>query len=69
MFVCVCHAITDRDIDQAVAQGAVTLDRLKEELDVGTACGCCAEHIEQRLREGLTGAGAGAGYDVSPAFA
>lgn len=53
MFVCVCHAITDREIDQAVDNGAVTLNHLKDELDVGTACGTCAEYIEQRLQERL----------------
>jgi len=51
MFVCVCHAITDQEIDQAVDNGAVTLEQLKKELDVGTSCGTCAEYIEQRLQE------------------
>ncbi len=53
MFVCVCHAITDREIDQAVDSGAVTLNQLKDELDVGTSCGTCADYIEQRLQERL----------------
>lgn len=53
MFVCVCHAITDREIDQAVDSGSVTLEQLKNELDVGTSCGACAEYIDQRLQERL----------------
>ncbi|MEX2523755.1 MAG: (2Fe-2S)-binding protein [Gammaproteobacteria bacterium] len=66
MFVCVCHAITDREIDQAVEDGAVTLDQLKDELDVGTSCGTCAEYIEQRLQERLSHS---MGRAVTPALA
>jgi len=66
MFVCVCHAITDREIDQAMEQGAVTLSQLKDELDVGTSCGCCTEYIEERLQERLL---QGSGLAVTLALA
>lgn len=66
MFVCVCHAITDQEIDQAVENGAVTLNQLKDELDVGTSCGTCADYIEQRLQERLYHS---MGRTVTPALA
>lgn len=43
MFVCVCNAVTDRQIQDTVMAGAVSLDDLKEQLGVATCCGCCAD--------------------------
>lgn len=50
MYICLCNAITDRDLHQAVAHGA------SRPLDVYTACRCrvqcgaCSRHILARLR-------------------
>ncbi|MEJ2760070.1 MAG: (2Fe-2S)-binding protein [Gammaproteobacteria bacterium] len=49
MFVCVCHAVTESDIDRALDEGAATLDHLKHRLDVATSCGCCSETIRECL--------------------
>ena len=43
MFVCICNAITDREIKETVAAGAVTMNDLQAQLGVATFCGCCSE--------------------------
>lgn len=43
MFVCICNAITDHKIKEAVAAGASSLTDLKNQLGVATCCGCCAD--------------------------
>ncbi len=43
MFVCICNAITDREIKETVAAGAVTMNDLQAQLGVATCCGCCSE--------------------------
>ncbi len=43
MIVCVCRRISDRQIRQAAAQGAHSLDCLKAEFGVAMVCGRCAE--------------------------
>lgn len=54
MYVCVCNAITDRDIRHAIRSGATTVGQLKDQLQVSTACGSCADHVENCLGEFLT---------------
>lgn len=49
MYVCVCNAITDREIRGAVALGARTLADLQETLGVASCCGRCAECAEEVL--------------------
>jgi len=55
MYVCLCRAVTDSEIIEAVDQGANQLSHLEEHLRVGTGCGCCLETaqqlIDQRLNE------------------
>ena len=46
MIVCICNAVTERDIDEAVAEGAHNLESLQQALPVANQCGscrCCAE--------------------------
>lgn len=43
MYVCLCNAITDRQIQETVAAGAHSLTDLKAQLGVATCCGCCAD--------------------------
>ncbi len=42
MYVCVCKAVTDRQIHEAAAGGARTLRDLRRELGVTADCGRCA---------------------------
>ena len=41
MYVCVCNAITDREIRQAAELGATSIEALKDGLGVATCCGTC----------------------------
>ena len=43
MIVCVCHRVSDRDIEREVRHGCGTFDDLQDELRVGTACGRCTD--------------------------
>jgi bacterioferritin-associated ferredoxin len=52
MYVCICNAVSDREIRQCVELGTATLDQIRDALGVTTGCGRCAEAIEQILREG-----------------
>ena len=41
MYVCVCNAVTERHIHQAVKEGATTVKHLKDSLGVGRECARC----------------------------
>ena len=43
MFICICNAITEKQVKAAVTAGAHTLAQLQAELGVASCCGCCAE--------------------------
>jgi bacterioferritin-associated ferredoxin len=43
VIVCVCHRVSDRDIEREVRHGCDTFEELQDELRVATACGRCAE--------------------------
>ncbi len=51
MYVCVCNAVTDREIRQCADLGARSLNDLGDALGVATCCGRCAEAADQVLRE------------------
>ncbi len=51
MYVCLCHSVTDRDIHQAVVNGADTLRELSNQLKVATCCGRCASCARDVLQE------------------
>lgn len=53
MYICICKAITDSAIREAVCQGACRLRDLKTCLGVGTQCGKCACHARDILNETL----------------
>jgi bacterioferritin-associated ferredoxin len=41
MYVCICNAVTDRHIAQAVDEGALTVEDLQRKLSLGSQCGNC----------------------------
>jgi bacterioferritin-associated ferredoxin len=43
MYVCLCNAVTEREVRHAVALGASSLADLKESLGVAMCCGKCAD--------------------------
>lgn len=54
MFVCICKAVTDGDIKQAVADGANSFREVRDQLGAATQCGKCAcmtrDIIQEELR-------------------
>jgi bacterioferritin-associated ferredoxin len=53
MFVCVCNAVTERDIGVAVAEGCGSLRELREQLGVGACCGRCCDCARGVLQDNL----------------
>lgn len=53
MYVCVCKAVTEKHIDEAVRKGLSTLRHLREELGVTSECGRCANCARDCLRAAL----------------
>jgi bacterioferritin-associated ferredoxin len=51
MYVCICHAVTDRQIREAAENGARTLKDLRNELGVTRDCGHCACCARECLAE------------------
>lgn len=53
MYVCVCNAVTDRQIRRAAVRGATTVEDLSRELKVATCCGRCRDCARAVLEEVL----------------
>ena len=53
MYVCICNAITERHLDEALSAGLSNLRQLREELGVGAECGRCARSARDYLRAAL----------------
>lgn len=72
MYVCVCNAVTERQIHQAAAQGARQLRDLRHSLGVTAECGRCARCAHDCLQAALgTGSRPGIGglfAGMAPAF-
>lgn len=54
MYVCVCNAVTERQIHQAVRDGAKTVKHLKDELGVASECGSCVSCAKACIKEAQT---------------
>ncbi len=53
MYVCVCRAVTEKHIENAVQGGARRLRDLREQLGVTEECGRCAKCAKQCLDEAI----------------
>ena len=51
MYICICQAVTERDIYQAAKNGVKTLKDLRAKLGVTMECGRCAQCSKQCLRK------------------
>ena len=50
MYICICNAVTEREIRGAAALGCKTVAELKEDLGVGTCCGKCVPEAHRILK-------------------
>jgi len=55
VYVCICNAVTERDISGAVAEGCGSLKQLSQQLGVGTCCGRCVGCARDVLHQTLSG--------------
>lgn len=53
MYVCVCNAVTERQIAQAAAEGVTRMRELRCQLGVTADCNRCARCAHQCLRSAL----------------
>ncbi|MDX1453711.1 MAG: bacterioferritin-associated ferredoxin [Oleiphilaceae bacterium] len=53
MYVCLCKAVTDHQIHDAVAEGCDTMRGLQRELGVASCCGKCAPCAREVLNDAL----------------
>ncbi|MDQ2136907.1 (2Fe-2S)-binding protein [Alcaligenaceae bacterium A4P071] len=52
MYICVCNAITERQVRASVDRGATSLEDLQFELGVASCCGRCADTALEYLPGG-----------------
>lgn len=52
MYVCICNAVTERQVRACVDAGATSLGDLQFELGVASCCGCCADTAAEYLPGG-----------------
>ncbi len=50
MFACICHAVSDRQVVDAVDGGATTVAAIGDVTHAGTGCGTCHETLEELIR-------------------
>ncbi len=51
MIVCICHGVSDRTIDRALAEGCETVRQVGQRCRAGTDCGACRVAIKGMIRE------------------
>jgi len=61
MIVCLCRAVSDRDIRSSVRDGAHTIRQLRAALPVADCCGKCAPQVRELIN-------ANRGYNAASAM-
>jgi bacterioferritin-associated ferredoxin len=51
MYVCVCKAVTDKEVENAIDDGACTVADVTRECGAGGDCGACRGMIEDMIEE------------------
>lgn len=49
MIICSCRAVSDREVESAIAQGASSIEAVGQLCGAGTDCGSCLEDLGERL--------------------
>ncbi|MFM7578717.1 MAG: (2Fe-2S)-binding protein, partial [Microcystaceae cyanobacterium] len=50
MYGCVCHAVTEKDIQRATCEGVVYVSQLSKKTGLGTQCGACLAQGEAVMK-------------------
>jgi bacterioferritin-associated ferredoxin len=51
MYVCVCYAVTDREVREAIDSGAQTVCEVTSACRAGGDCGACRGQIEDMIED------------------
>ena len=51
MYICICNALSDRELMDAVAQGHGCVDDVYRACGAERQCGSCAEQISEMMRD------------------
>lgn len=51
MYVCICRAVTEREVKDAIDEGARSVDAVIAACCAGDDCGACHERIEDMIEE------------------
>ena len=51
MYICVCKAVTESQLDSAISQGACSRRQLFECLGAGSQCGKCSPYIREKIKK------------------
>jgi bacterioferritin-associated ferredoxin len=51
MYVCLCRAVTDHRIREAIDSGASTTEEVTQACGAGGDCGACAGYIEELIED------------------
>jgi bacterioferritin-associated ferredoxin len=54
MYICLCKAVTDQDIHDAIDDGAHTVTQLADSCGAGTGCGRCQQMAQELIDQHLT---------------
>ena len=55
MYVCICRAVTDGEVREAIDAGARTVQAVTQACCAGDDCGACHEQIEQMIADRAPG--------------
>lgn len=69
MYICICNAVTDSDIRQAVDDGVRGIGQLKMKTGCATNCGCCEQMVREVLNKSLREQGSFLSIVATPAAA
>lgn len=47
MYICLCNAVSEKQIRKAVSEGAETVEEIKEKFNAGKNCGSCIFALER----------------------
>jgi bacterioferritin-associated ferredoxin len=51
MYICICNAVTEREIRGAVSLGSACVGDLRRDLGVASCCGKCESEAHRIIRE------------------
>jgi bacterioferritin-associated ferredoxin len=56
MFVCVCKAVSEREVRECIAGGATSRAAVTKACEAGGVCGACHQQIEEMVEDHLIAA-------------